>query len=98
MLSKKAQKKKNGLYITKKESNTGEVIHYAVERIYTIHEIKKIMLKFYKKVDIYPFTYFPFFIFKNFSNFCMKIENNFLKKIPIIKLFSLGYVIISTKI
>ncbi len=98
LLSKKAQKKKNGLYITRKELNTGEVIYYAIERIYTILEIKKIMLKFFKKVEILPFTYFPFFIFRNFSNFCMKIENKFLRKIPIIKLFSLGYVIISTKI
>ncbi len=97
-LSKKAQKKSCGLYITKKEPSTGKIIHYAVERIYTIHEIKNILLKFYKKVEIYPFTYFPFFIFKNFSNFCIKIENNFIKKIPLIKLFSLGYVIISTKI
>ena len=98
LLSKKAQKKNCGLYITKKQPNTGEIIHYAIERIFTILEIKNILFKFYKKVDIYPFTYFPFFIFKNFSNFCMKIEQNFLKKIPIINLFSLGYVIVSTKV
>jgi len=98
LLSKKAQKKNRGLYITKKEPNTGEVIHYAVERIFTILEIKRILYKIFKNVDIYPFTYFPFTIFKKFNNFCIEFEKNYLRKVPILKLFSVGYVIISTKI
>ncbi len=97
ILSKRAQKKYGGVYIIKKDAGMEEIIHYAVERIFTIREIKKILTKIYNNVEIYPFSYFPFSIYKAFNNYSMKIERNFIRKLPIIKLFSVGYTVICIK-
>lgn len=97
ILSKRAQKKHGGIYITKNEARMKNVIHYAVERIFTIMEIKKILTQFFNNVEIYPFSYFPFFIYKPFNKYIMKIEGKYIRKLPIIKLFSVGYTAISIK-
>ncbi len=97
ILSKRAQKKYGGIYIIKKDTRMEEAIHYAIERIFTLREIKKILTKIFRNVEIYPFSYFPFFIYKVFNKYCMKIERKYIRKLPIIKLFSVGYTAICIK-
>jgi len=97
-LNKMEQKRYGGLYSTLKDPNTGKKIPYAVERCFTISEIKKLLNKKFKIDEIHTIGYFPFSIFRKFKKLCIKIENNFIKKLPIVKLFSGGYVIICSKL
>ena len=97
-LSKKAQKKGGGVYTTKKDPITGEDILYARERYFSIIAIKNILTKNFNVDDLYPFGYFPYYIFNKFKKTCRKIEDKFLRKVPILRLLSGSYVIICSKI
>lgn len=95
--TKKEQKRKGGIYTTKRNSKTGEEISYAIERILTIPAIKKRLLENGFKIEgIYPSIFFPFCIFNRFTNTCKTIENVF-KKVPIIKYIAAIYTIVGVK-
>ena len=95
--TKEEQKRKGGIYTTKKNSKTGEEISYAIERILTIPAIKKRLLENGFEIEgIYPSIFFPCCIFNKLTNTCKTIENVF-KKVPIIKYIAAMYTIVGVK-
>ena len=96
--AKKEQKKWGGIFSTITDKTTGKKIPIAVERIYPIPTIKYLLSKRFKIIKVFPFGYFPFFIFNKFKHFCRKIEKKVLVKIPFLNLLSVSYVIICSKI
>jgi len=95
--NKKEQKRKGSIYIIKLHPITGEKISYAVERCFSILNIKKMLSRYFEIEMIFPFGYIPFLLFKNCEKIVKFLEYNFLRKLPIIKLLSFSYVIIATK-
>lgn len=95
--SKKEQKKARGIYVTKFNSKTGKQIPYAVERIFSIPNIKNLLSKRFRVIKLFPFGYFPFFIFNKFENLCKKVERNFLGKVPLLNIISVSYITICVK-
>lgn len=97
MKTKKEQKRKGGIYTTKKDPKTGEEISYAVERVLTIPAIKKGLIKNGFKIErVYLDAFFPFFIFNRCT--CVKSLENTLKKVPGINYLCGGYTVIGIKI
>lgn len=96
--NKKEQKRKGSIYIIKLHPITGEKISYAVERCFSILNIKKMLSRYFEIEMIFPFGYIPFFLFKKFEKIAKYLEYNILRKLPIIKLLSFSYVIIATKV
>ena len=94
--AKEEQKKSGGVIITKKDPKTGDDIPYAVERIFTIYQIKLLLSKLFKDIKIYPIGYIPFFLYNRFPKETRKFEE-FLQYFPIIKDFSRSYIASSTK-
>lgn len=99
MKTKKEQKRKGGIYTTKKDPKTGEKISYAVERILTILTIKKRLLeKGFTIEGIYPSIFYPFYIFNRMRNMnTCKVTENVLKKVPVVNYLSGSYTIIGMK-
>lgn len=96
--TKKEQKRKGGIYTTKKDPKTGEEISYAVERVLTIPAIKKGLIKNGFKIEkVYLNAFFPFFIFNRYTNLC-KVTENILKKVAGINYLCGGYTVIGVKI
>ncbi|NHJ25032.1 MAG: class I SAM-dependent methyltransferase [Candidatus Lokiarchaeota archaeon] len=95
-LSKRAQKKKGGVFIIKTDPRTNKNFNYAVERIFSAPEILKLLSKYFAVKFIYNLGYFPFFIFRINPKICILVENLF-RKIPFLEFLSGAYVIIFTK-
>jgi len=94
---KKEQKKRGGTLLKVKDPTTDKQISYAVERCFTISQIKKMVSDKFEIDDIFSFSFFPFFIFKRFKRICTFVEYNIFGKISPFKLIAACYSIICTK-
>lgn len=95
--SKKIQKREGGKIISKKDPITGENIKYAMERYFSIPNLKKKLSKYFFISEISPINFIPFFIFTRIENFSKILEELFLRKIPVFNLLAGFYVITSIK-
>jgi len=96
--SKKEQKAWGGLFVTRQDPNTGKDYIMAIERYFTIPGIKKLLSKYFTINEVYAFGYFPYLIYNKLKQICINTEVNLIRKLPLIKYFSGGYVITSTKL
>jgi len=93
----KERQKIDGKYFFLKNSLIGNKVLMANEVYFTIPKIKKMLSNYFKINKVYLSGYVPFFMFKIFKNRIIKFEENFIRKMPIVKLFSLSYVITCQK-
>ena len=88
--AKKEQKKSGGIITVKKDPSTNKDILYAVERIFTIFQIRSLISEIFNEIKVYPIGYIPFSFYNKFPNFTRKMEE-IIQCIPIIKNFSGSY-------
>ena len=99
ILAKRDQWKRGGAYTTKRNPQTGEIIPYAQERIFSIYTIKQMVTKAgfkIKEVHVSGISLpVPLFSYKsrNMSYYINKVFD----RLPIIRMFGGGYTLIVVK-
>jgi 2-polyprenyl-3-methyl-5-hydroxy-6-metoxy-1,4-benzoquinol methylase len=97
--SKKDQILSGGIYKKVKIGGLKEdqEISYAVERVFTIPSIKKILSQYFRVQSVINLRLLPFSLFRVNPSIMNKVEKDILGKMPILNQFSGTYVITSVK-
>lgn len=96
-LAKKSQRIGGRKYRIVADLNTGKKVVITLERIFSILTIKRLLTEKFRSIYIYPFGYYPPFIFTRFERICKKVEKNLFVKLPLFNILSGGYVAIAIK-